>query len=271
MTQQARSQTAGTIEEGGRLGAIVMANGPADKLACKLGAAHKALLDVGGRTMIQRVVDALRASPEISHVVVACRQGGPVAESLRGQVDLAESEAPSFLDGISAGFAAMPDVSRALLVTCDMPLLTPQAVSAIVHEAAARPEVGLLYAMVDIRLTQQAYPEGHRTAIRLKEGSYTAAGVCVVSREFITKSGPIIMEAFKQRKSKIGMARLFGIGFLAKFALGILSVEGLVKRADEMMGCRCAAVSLPFAECGFDVDTESDLEAARRCVRRLEG
>ncbi|MGE5532390.1 MAG: molybdenum cofactor guanylyltransferase [Bacteroidota bacterium] len=260
-----------TISEQQRLGAIVMANGPADKLACKLGAPHKALLDIGGRTMIGRVVDALKSSPQISDIVVGCRAGGPVAESLRGQVDLAEGEAPSFLDGITAGFEAMPDVSRALLVTCDMPLLSPEAVDAIVNEAAAQPDVDLLYAMVDVRLTREAYPEGRRTAIRLKEGNFTAAGVCVVSRRFIEQCGPILMEAFKQRKSKIGMARLFGIGFLAKFALGVLSVEGLVKRAEEMMGCKCAAVSLPFAECGFDVDSERDLAAARACVCRLEG
>lgn len=259
-----------TVEPQQRLGAIVMANGAADKLADKLGAQHKALLDIGGKTMIDRVVEALQAAPEIAHVVVACRQGGPLAEHLRGKVDLAESAAPTFLDGISAGFAAMPELSRALLVTCDMPLLTPAAVGAIVAEAATRPTVDLLYAMVDVQLTRQAYPEAHRTAIRLKEGSYTAAGVCVVSRRFIEQCGPILLEAFKQRKSKLGMARLFGIGFLAKFALGVLTVDGLVKRAEEMLGCACAAVELPFAECGFDVDTESDLAAARECVRRLE-
>jgi molybdopterin-guanine dinucleotide biosynthesis protein A len=261
---------ASSVEQHQRLGAIVMANGSADKLATKLGATHKALLDIGGKTMIDRVVDALRAAPEITHVVVACRKDGPLAEYLRGKVDLAESEAPTFVDGISAGFAAMPEVSRALLVTCDMPLLTPASVGAIVGEAAARPDIDLLYAMVDINLTKQAYPEAHRTAIRLKEGSYTAAGVCVVSRRFIEQSGPILLEAFKQRKSKIGMARLFGISFLAKFALGVLSVKGLVKRAEEMLGCSCAAVELPFAECGFDVDTEKDLAAARECVCRVE-
>lgn len=248
-----------------------MANGPADSLACKVGAAHKALIDIGGRSMIGRVIDALKSSPEISHVVVACRKGGAVAEALRGQVDLAESEAPTFLDGIIAGFAAMPEVNRAVLVTCDMPLLSPEAVSAVVNEAAAKPEIDLLYAMVEVELTRQAYPEAKRTAIRLKEGNYTAAGVAVISRRFLENCGPVLMEAFKQRKSKIGLARLFGIGFLAKFAMGVLTVEGLVRRAEEMMNCSCAAVSLPFPECGFDVDSERDLAAAQECVCRLEG
>jgi molybdopterin-guanine dinucleotide biosynthesis protein A len=247
-----------------------MANGDADKLARALGAPHKALLDLCGRSMIERVVDALESCPRIERVVVACREGGPVAEHLRGQVDLAETrQALTFLDGIQAGFAAMPGVLRAVLVTCDMPLLSSEAVAAIVEQAQEHPDVDLLYAMVEVELTRQAYPETQRTAIRLKEGNYTAAGVAVVTRGFIEQAGPVLLEAFKQRKSKIGMARLFGIGFLAKFALGILSVAGLVKRAEEMLNCRCAAVSLPFAECGFDVDSEEDLEAARQCLSRL--
>lgn len=248
-----------------------MANGGADKLAARLGAPHKALIDIAGRSMIQRVVDALQASEAVSRVVVGCRRGEAVAESLRGAVDLAESTAETFLDGIMAGFAALPEVPRALLVTCDMPLLTPAAVSAIVAEASARPEVDLLYAMVDIELTRQAYPEAHRTAIRLREGSYTAAGVSVVSRRFVEESGPLVMEAFRQRKSKLGMARIFGVGFLARFALGLLSVGALVQRAEQLLHCRCAAVPLPFAECGFDVDSESDLAAARARLSQPTG
>ena len=248
-----------------------MANGEADSLACKLGAPHKALIDIVGQTMIGRVLCAVKSSPEISHVVVACRKGGPVAEALRGQVDLAETEAPTFLDGITAGLAAMPEVSRALLVTCDMPLLSAEAVSAFVHEAAAKPDIDALYGMVQVELTRQAYPETKRTAIRLKEGNYTAAGVAVVSRRFVERCGPLLLALFQQRKSKIGMARIFGISFLAKFAMGVLTVEQLVKRAEELLDCRCAAVDLPFAECGFDVDSERDLAAAQACVCRLEG
>lgn len=268
MSDTPGSTNPSTIETEAKLGAIVMANGEADGLARSVGVTHKALIDIRGRTMIGRVLEALEASEGISHVVVGCRKGGPVAEALRGQVELAESEALTFLDGITAGFAAMPEVKRVVLVTCDMPLLSAEAVNAIVREAATNPQADLLYAMVDIELTKAAYPGTDRTAIHLKEGNFTAAGVAVVSRGFIENAGPILMAAFKQRKSKVGLARLFGFGFLVKLALGLLTVQGLVKRAEEMMNCRCAAVSLPYPECGFDVDSEEDLAAARAAVER---
>ncbi|MEN6643580.1 MAG: nucleotidyltransferase family protein [Armatimonadia bacterium] len=251
-----------------KLGAIIMANGEADKLACKVGAAHKALIDIEGRSMIERVAEAVQASGAVDQVVVACRKGGCVAEALAGKIPLAESEDPTFLGGMQAGFNAMPDVDRALLVTCDMPLLTPEAVRHFADEARTHTDADMVYAMVEVERTRQAYPETRRTAIRLKEGNYTAAGVTVVSRRFVEECGPLVMAAFGARKSKIAMARILGGSFLVRFALGMLSVDDVVKRAEELLGCGCATVNLPFAECGFDVDSEADLIAARQSFCR---
>lgn len=251
-----------------KLGAIIMANGEADKLACKVGAAHKALIDIEGRTMIERVADAVQASGAVDQVVVACRKGGCVAAALAGEIPLAEAVDPTFLGGMQAGFDAMPDVDRALLVTCDMPLLTPEAVRHFADEARAHTEADMVYAMVEVERTRQAYPETRRTAIRLKEGNYTAAGVTVVTRRFVEECGPLVMAAFGARKSKIAMARILGGSFLIRFALGMLSVDDVVRRAEELLRCGCATVNLPFAECGFDVDSEADLIAARQSFCR---
>jgi len=251
-----------------KLGAIVMANGEACKLAAKLDAPHKALLDLHGQSMIERVLAAVRECPEIGQVVVSCRPSGPIAEHLSGRAELAEPEDATFLGGIREGFAQMPGVPRALLVTCDMPLLTTEAVSHFVQSANEHPDADLVYGMVDVTLTRQAYPHNRRTAIRLKEGSYTASGLTVVSRRFVDYCGPLLMEAFHARKSKIAMAQLLGFSFLIRFALGMLSVKQVVARADELLQGKCVAVSIPFAECGFDVDSHHDLHAAREALAR---
>ncbi len=56
-----------------RLTALVLAGTRAggDPLAEYAGVSHKALIEVGGRTMVERVVEALAASPEIERIVVA--------------------------------------------------------------------------------------------------------------------------------------------------------------------------------------------------------
>lgn len=245
-----------------------MANGEACKLAAQVGVPHKALLDFDGASMIERVLAAVEDCPLVSQVVVSCRPGGPIAQQLQGRAWLGQPDDPTFLGGIREGFALMPEVSRALLVTCDMPLLTSRAVCHFVEEAAHHPEADLVYGMVDASLTQREYPETHRTSIRLKEGNYTASGLTVVSRRFVEHCGPLLMNAFQARKSKFAMARLLGYSFLVRFALGALSLEQVVCRAEELLQGKCAAISIPYAECGFDVDSEKDLVAARKVLAR---
>lgn len=258
-------------EAAGTLGALVLANGLADKLAHRLGVPHKALLDIAGEPMVLRVKQAVDACPQVRHSVIACLKDGPVAEALRGRAELVEAEGGSFLDGIERGFEAMPEATQVLLATCDMPLLSPAAVTEFAGEVLGSPDMDVVYAMVDIRLVQKAYPETHRTAVRLREGSYTAAGLSAVSRHFIDNCGSTLMEAFAARKSKLAMARLLGWDFLARLAFGGLSVDDIVRRSEELLKCRCRAVHLPHPECGFDVDTLRDLESARRVYARING
>jgi molybdopterin-guanine dinucleotide biosynthesis protein A len=256
---------AGTDEDNGLepLGAIVMANGEADDLARQQGAGHKALLDIAGEPMVWRVVEALQASEYLAQPIVACRQGGPVAQALRDRVELAEATGGTILDGIRCGFERLSGISRAIVVTCDTPLVTGESLDEFARQVRANPQADLVYAMVEVERTRAAFPESHRTAIRLIEGNYTAAGMACLSRRFVDHCGPKLMQAFGARKSKFAMGRMFGFGFLLRFALGKLSVVDLVRRAEQMLDCRAAAVNLPFAECGFDVDDEGDLEAAR--------
>jgi GTP:adenosylcobinamide-phosphate guanylyltransferase len=250
------------------MGAIVMANGDACKLASGLGVPHKALLEFEGISMIQRVLNALAGCPELDPVVVSCRPEGPIAQHLDGLATLAQPADPTFLGGIAEGFALMPQRDRALLVTCDMPLLSPQAVCHFVQEAAYHPEADVVYGMVDINLTRRQYPESKRTSIRLREGSYTASGLSVVSRRFIEHCGPLLMNAFKARKNKVAMASLLGYGFLVRFALGMLSLQEVVARAEQLLQGQVAAVAIPYADCGFDVDSAKDLVAARQVLAR---
>ena len=55
------------------LTALVLAGTRAggDPLSDYAGVSHKALIEVGGRTMIERVVEALSAVPEVARIVVA--------------------------------------------------------------------------------------------------------------------------------------------------------------------------------------------------------
>jgi metal-dependent HD superfamily phosphatase/phosphodiesterase len=52
------------------------------------------------------------------------------------------------------------------------------------------------------------------------------------------------------------------------YALGLLSVEGAVRRISEQTGIDAGVVTMPYAEAAIDVDSVADLELVREIVAR---
>ncbi len=249
------------------LAAIILANGEACPLAREYQAPHKALVDIAGRPMIEYVWQAVQACPQVTPIVVACLQEGEVAEYGRGRWPLAEAVDPGFFEGVAEGFGQLPEEhTHALLVTCDMPLLTPQAVSYFAQQAQQQADKDVLYGIVPMELVRERFPQTRRTALRTKEGEFTAAGLGALSRRFVQECGPLLRQAFGARKSKLALARMLGVDFILRLALGKLSLPQIVARAEKLLQASCAAIILPYPECGFDVDSAADLELARQLL-----
>ncbi len=254
---------AGHNQAEGGLGAIVLANGNADKLAEEQGVAHKALIELGGRPMIEWVLDTLSTCPDVDNVVVSCLQDGAVAEALSGKATTACARQPDFLAGLEAGFAALGGAKAALLVTCDVPLLTPQPVAAVADEYRRNPEIDILYTMVEARATLAAFPGARRTFVRLRDGRFTQGALNVVSRRFVETKSDYLRQAFAARKSKLALGSLLGWSFVLRFAMGRLCVADIAARAEELLDCRVHVCPMPYAEIGFDVDSADDLHTVQ--------
>ncbi|MDR7423315.1 MAG: molybdenum cofactor guanylyltransferase [Armatimonadota bacterium] len=106
---------------------IVLAGGRSRRMG-----ADKAFLDVGGRPIIRRVLDALAAS--CAYVLVVAKDPAAYAGlGVRVVTDLVPDQAPLF--GLCAGLRAArsPWVFAA---ACDLPFLAPDAVRALAARAA---------------------------------------------------------------------------------------------------------------------------------------
>ncbi len=100
-----------------RYSAVVLAGGR----ATRLGGANKAQLEIGGRLLLDRVLDALR--PLVDQTVVV----GHLSEGLeRSDVEIVPDSSPeehSTLVGVYSGLLACRN-EVALVVACDMPFLS---------------------------------------------------------------------------------------------------------------------------------------------------
>jgi hypothetical protein len=156
---------------------------------------------------------------------------------------------------------------RALVTTCDVPLITAEAVDHFIEESL-HSGADIAYPIVTKEVCEARFPMGKRTYAKLVDGTFTGGNMVVLSRHFLENSMGLTQAAFAGRKSPLKLARLFGVGFILKFLLHRLSTADAVARASHVLQCRAAAIVSPYAEMAFDVDKVSDLEEVER---RLKG
>jgi hypothetical protein len=168
-------------------------------------------------------------------------------------------------ENVQQGWAALGKPDRVLVTTCDVPLITAEAVDHFITESL-RSGADITYPIVTRAVCAARFPSGKRTYATLTDGTFTGGNMVALSRHFLEHSMGLTQAAFEARKSPLKLARLFGIGFILRLLLHRLSVAELVERAARILQCRAAVVVSPYAEIAFDVDKVSDLEEVERRV-----
>jgi GTP:adenosylcobinamide-phosphate guanylyltransferase len=214
--------------------------------------------------MVRYVVDALRAAEHVGDVTVICGPGGPLPPDAVDGVRQTTAASKAFSDTVAAA-ARSGGNGPVLLVTADVPLLTPQAVDQTARFALDR-GADLTYTMAEAEQVAAAFPETKRTSVRLREGRFTGGNLVVADRDSLLHSLAVIQAAFARRKSIIGLALLLGPVFVVRLALGRLTIEAVARRGSEVLGCSIAVHLTKHPEVAFDVDKPSDLAAAEAAM-----
>lgn len=220
------------------------------------GASCKALIPLDGRPMIDRVLDRVREAALVGDFRVIC---APDSDLLAHVGDIgAPAAGPGFLDSITAGFEALGDPDRLLIITADLPLITPEALDHFCREAL-QSKSSIVYSIVGRGDSERVFPGARRSWRRLRDGSYTGGNLGVINRQFILDHGQRIAEAFAGRKSAIRLANMLGWTFILRLLTGRLTVAEAARRAQTILGTDVTVVQSPYPEVGFDIDTLSNL------------
>ena len=252
------------MSEAKSVAAIVLAAGTkSEPVSQASGLAHKAMLEVGGQAVVNRVVEALQAAQLVGEVVVVTAPGSPVQDVLAEGTAWVESAGGSFVDTIMAGLQYHRDWEQALLVTGDLPLLTAEAVDHFVAEALDS-GAELCYSMVSAKRADSLYGTSSHSRVRLRDGDFTGGNLALVSRQFVERQQQQLKRAFASRKNPIGLLRLLGGRFVFRYLLGHLTVADIVQRARQILGCEVMVVNSPYPEISFDVDKPDHVAIARQ-------
>lgn len=249
-----------------RLSVVVLAGGKnSPEMEAATGVSNRALVTLGPQTMLAHVVGALHGSASVGHVFIV---GDVPPDAHYQQVAPGESLIENLLAGLEA---AGKEADSVLVATSDIPFLTPAAVDDFArhaHEAGA--DICLPY--VPLERCLERFPQMKRTALKLREGTFTLGNMAFVRPAALLAHRETIMAAYAARKSVWQLGRLLGPGLLLRVVLSqtlmprCLSVAALEASVTRLLGCRARGVVSLFPEVGADVDKPEDVQIARELL-----
>jgi len=244
--------------------AVLAAGKISPELQQATGADTRALIPVGGRPIIDRLLDAVMEAKLIDGVKVVCAEGSPLIDHLGDLAVVAQG--PEYLDSIRAGLDAFPEADRVFIVTGDLPLMTAEALDHFCGEVL-HSDASIIYSIVRKEDCERVFPGGRRTYFRLQDGLYTGGNVGVVSRGFMAQHGHQLQKTFEMRKSPLRLCTLLGWGFVMRLLLGRLSLEDIAGRIEQLLGSSAHVIRSPYPEIGFDVDKPSNVASVEAWLR----
>lgn len=242
--------------------AVVLAGGDGAVLdpACRF----KGLVPIAGKPMVEWVLDALNEAEEIGEVAVVV----PTAEGLGGWVDRAAKivvSDGSFVDNIVSGVSAFRTDRPVLLVTGDIPALTPAAVDGFVRLSLAA-GAQAAYPLIREADMNEQFPGGARTFVRLADGKVTGGNMMLIDPALVDRNREIGGRVFATRKNPLAMARIIGMRFVVRLVLGRLTATEVEEKLGELIGGRGVAIYTKEASIGADVDKPLDVLVAERVL-----
>jgi GTP:adenosylcobinamide-phosphate guanylyltransferase len=229
---------------------------------------NKALLDVAGRPMVQRVLDALNAARQVERIVLV---GLPPETNLESQKLLTLlSDQGDMLANIQAGARELarqdPSGEYVLVCSSDIPAISGEMVDWLAGEVL-RAGADLCYNVIERKVMEARFPGSRRTYVHLKNmevcgGDLNAARLSMALGEL-----PFWKRLIEARKNPLRQAAMVGFDTLILLLLRQLSLAGAEATAGRKMGLRARALICPYAEMGMDVDKPFQLELMNEALR----
>lgn len=221
---------------------------------------EKALIKIKDRYMISYVIDALRDSGKIDKIAVV---GDKEKLQCIDGIDILIDQGNSIIENVVKGIEPFKNDRRVLILTCDIPMLTKEAVIDFVEQSEAL-NADLCYPIVKREDNERKFPDAKRTYAKIKEGTFTGGNIFYINPQIVDAC----IEAAKQfiafRKKPWKLGQLLGLKILILFAFGRVTISQLERKVSELFNINAKAVISKYPEIGNDVDKDEDVEMADR-------
>jgi GTP:adenosylcobinamide-phosphate guanylyltransferase len=224
----------------------------------------KAMLDIGGKPMVQWVLDAIGGAKQVENVVLIglTAESGVTCTKPLSFIPNKASMIENLLAGIQKVMEINPSATKALLVSSDIPGITPEMIDWEI-ETTLQSDVDLCYNVVKREVIEARYPGSKRTFTKLKDMDVCGGDMNVVHTSVAMKNHEIWEKLVASRKNPVKQAAIIGFDTLFLMMLRLMSLEDGVKRVASRLHMTGMAIVCPYAEIAMDVDKPHQLEMMR--------
>ncbi|MXO65548.1 nucleotidyltransferase family protein [Altericroceibacterium endophyticum] len=242
--------------------ALVLAGsrGEADRVARYAGVPEKALIEIGGATMLARVVQALRDAGADRIAVSGSTQAVRDHAAALGAEALIAESGPSL-----STMAAFEKLGAPLLVTtADHALLRPEWVRQFLADAPDDADVCALLARQEV--IEAAVPETQRTYLRFADGAWSGCNMFYLATPKARAAISLWQQIEADRKRPWRLVRRLGAATLLRYIAGRLSLADALGKLGKTAGISAQIVPSDYGLAAVDVDKPADLDLVRTLV-----
>ena len=215
--------------------------------------------------MIERVVAALAAIPELKRIAIAIER----PEILAVLSGLAPPACQKPVTLIPAGASPSASVANALerigtpllVTTADHALLAAGWVREFLEACPAEADVAVALARKDAVLA--CAPGAQRTFLRFADGEFSGCNLFYLQRPAALSAVQLWQEIEAHRKSPLRMMLQLGVGTALRYRRGKLRLREALARLERLSGANVRVVELTDGRAAIDVDKPADLELVR--------
>jgi hypothetical protein len=150
-----------------------------------------------------------------------------------------------------------PSIQQVLLLSCDIPTITPEMVDWLVQ--GADPDSDLEYSVIEKETMNARFPGASRSYVRLQDVEVCGGDMNVIHTRLVEDT-PFWERMVAARKSPFRQAALLGFDLLFLVLIRRITINDAAKRVSNRLGLKGRAVISPYAEIGMDVDKPHQLE-----------
>ncbi len=262
--------------------AIVLAGGrlpPEDPTSATVPGGLTCLQVVGGRTLVQRSLDALSNARGIERVIVVgvpsetpltCAHSletmpaeRDMIRSLQAAVARLTATGPNAATPPGAPPAGAPPAdAQALVVSADAPLVTGEMLDWM-RDRALEGGADVTICAVERAVMEARFPSSKRTFVRLRDAELCGGHVAAFRLAIVDRGVELAKRLVNARKNPWQIAALVGPGTLAALMAGRLTLAQALRALEARIGLRLNVLVSPYAEMAMDVDEPAQLALVR--------